>query len=272
MTEIYVATQKEIRFTLPDGYKPIFVGASLREKQNPWGYMADNTGDNISTRNKTFCELTALYWMWKNSKADTVGLMHYRRYLSKHALTSNPQKISMVDDLEEMLERYDLILPKKSCLWGSVRHQYEIGQHVEDYDCCGEIIRNRFPDYYESFLSVSESDSIYICNMFVGKKEIISKYCEWLFTILFELETKVDISNYSVSEKRIFGYLSERLFNVWILHNAVKVKELNLLNTEMSIGGRLKSYIHALNYKVFRIDVLRHSAKRVEKRRGSKNA
>ena len=42
----------------------------------------DDEGDNISQKNKTYCELTAQYWAWKNEDADYYGFFHYRRYLA----------------------------------------------------------------------------------------------------------------------------------------------------------------------------------------------
>ncbi len=265
--EIYVATQKPIAFNLPDIYKPIFVGAAIKDEKEYYNYIADNKGDNISYKNKTYCELTALYWLWKNSTSDIVGLAHYRRYLSCCALTSNPMKIAKESDYCGLFKKYELILPRKRCLWGSVEQQYANGQHLKDYILCGEIIKEMYPDYYKDFVAISKTDSIYICNMFVGYRTIISDYCEWLFSILFELEKKVDISDYSVSEKRIFGYLSERLFNVWIKHNNIKTCELFLLNPEEGWKRRIIDGVHKFNYKVLGIDVVKHSARRVQKRK-----
>lgn len=267
---VFVATQKEIMFQLPDIYQPIFVGASLNNNPGYYNYITDNTGENISEKNGTYCELTALYWIWKNSKTDVVGLAHYRRYLSRFPFTNSPTKIATEKDFAYLLEKSDLILPRKTCLWGTVEQQYANGQHQEDYALCGEIIQRMYPEYYNDFVEISKSDTIYICNMFVGKRDTVSKYCEWLFSILFELEKHVDISKYTTSEKRIYGYLSERLFNVWIRHNSIRTSELYLLNTESGWKRRIISGLHTFNYKVLGINVMKHSARRV-KRKKSKN-
>lgn len=76
--EIYIATHKEYEFPQIDGYIPIHVGKELSSKN--LDIATDNVGNHISNLNTNFCELTALYWIWKNSKADIVGLVHYRRY------------------------------------------------------------------------------------------------------------------------------------------------------------------------------------------------
>ena len=264
---IYIATQKKIDYKLPSIYKPIFVGADLKEESKKLNYITDNTGDNISKKNPFFCELTALYWAWKNDKSEIIGLAHYRRFLSEKKCGRNINSLLSSSRIEELLSNYDIILPKKSCLYGSVREQYAVGQHISDFDKCGDILKELYPDYYQSFLEVSKKDSIYICNMFVCKKDIIDKYCEWLFNILFKLEEIVDISLYTVAEKRIFGYLSERLFNVWIIHNQLQIYEAKLLKTQEKLKDKLKNYIHLINYKVFRINVLKHQVKRKEKRK-----
>lgn len=264
---IYVATQKKLPFTLPNCYMPIFVGAELSKNSDSLGYISDNLGENISNKNKSFCELTALYWIWKNDDSEVIGLSHYRRYLSLFNWTRNHKKIINEKKIEQLMNDYDLILPQKTCLWGTVEEQYSNGQYHKDYILCGEILKNLYPEYYHDFTIISKSDQIYICNMFIGKKKLIDDYCEWLFPILFELEKQIDISDYSISEARIFGYLSERLFNVWLLHSNVRVKEVYLLNTELKFVRRVIDMFHTFNYKVLHIDVMKYSARRVEKRK-----
>ncbi|MCI8485323.1 MAG: DUF4422 domain-containing protein [Lachnospiraceae bacterium] len=264
---IYVATQKKIEWDLDTCYVPIYVGAALKTEKNPYGYCADNEGTNISLKNRTFCELTALYWTWKNSNADVAGLAHYRRFLSNKRFSTNAQKALGTKEIYKLMQNYDLILPKKSCLWGTVKAQYSTGQYAKDYELCREVISEKYPAYIKDFDDISNSDAIYICNMFIGKKEIINQYCQWLFDILLELENRVDISKYSVSEKRIFGYLSERLFNVWLRHNQYRICEKYLMNTDTTFMVRVKRFVHLFNYKVLKIDVMKHAARRKKKRK-----
>ncbi len=61
---------------------PIFVGRSRNDINLPDSYLEDNSNDNISDLNGSYCELTGLYWAWKNVDSDFIGLCHYRRYFS----------------------------------------------------------------------------------------------------------------------------------------------------------------------------------------------
>ena len=79
--KILVATTKKYRMPKDPIYVPVQVGAALSNAPD-LPYMKDNTGDNISEKNPRYCELTGLYWAWKNLDADYLGLVHYRRYFA----------------------------------------------------------------------------------------------------------------------------------------------------------------------------------------------
>ena len=81
-TKIIVATHKEKALLNNEMFSPIQVNAKVSDYTIDSTYLSDNTLDNISEKNYTFNELTALYWAWKNLKKPAIfGLMHYRRYL-----------------------------------------------------------------------------------------------------------------------------------------------------------------------------------------------
>ncbi|MEL5653697.1 DUF4422 domain-containing protein, partial [Serratia nevei] len=79
-----------------------------------------------------------------------------------------------------------------------------------------------------------DEPKISLYNMFISRKEIIDEYCEWLFGILFSLKDKIPYETYDTYQRRVFGFMSERLFNVWIRANAhrLKVKEMAVANIE----------------------------------------
>lgn len=227
---IYIVAHKEAKFPKKEGYKPIQVGG--KEK---FTNIRDNTGDNIAVKNPNFCELTAAYWIWKNDKtSNIVGLTHYRRYFFKSMFTNQVEKVLEKEEIENILKDYDIIVPKKTrCLKYTVREAYEKKHKVKDFDECRKIIEEKYPDYIEAFDYVANHKNVYLCNIFISNKKIFDEYYKWLFDILFTLEERTDISNYSDYDKRIYGFLSERLFNVWLKKNSqLKIKPINVYNTD----------------------------------------
>lgn len=228
--KILVATHKEYWMPKDDVYLPLHVG---REGKQDLGFIGDNTGDNISRKNANYCELTGLYWAWKNLHCDYIGLCHYRRYFAhgKHgsSLEAKKEAIFHRADYEKLMQNYDVILPKKRNYYiETVRSQYEHAHNKKDLDEVKAIIAEKYPEYSESFIRVMDRKKLHILNMFVMKKELFDEYCTWLFNILFELENRIDISSYNQYEARVYGFLSERLFNVWL-----EKKKLNKVEVQV---------------------------------------
>lgn len=217
-----------------DVYLPIHVG---RAGKADLGYVGDNTGDNISSKNTNYCELTGLYWAWKNLKCDYIGLCHYRRYFAHTVSGSDMEKKKLAilqrTDYEKLLKQYDVILPKqRNYFIETVRSQYEHAHNKNDLALTEQIVAELYPEYSEAFCKVMGRTKLHIFNMFVMKKEKFDEYCQWLFTILFELEKRIDVSNYNQYEARVFGFISERLFNVWLEEQVLKVKEIDVVFLE----------------------------------------
>ena len=227
---IFIACHKKCELPKQEGYIPLHVGA---EGKKDLGFIKDSSGENISLKNPNFCELTGLYWMWKNSKSKYIGLVHYRRYFFKKSTYHTIDKILTKNEALDILNKYDVIVPKKIKLVGmNTRNQFAKFHHIKDYDMCRKVIEEKYPKYLDSFDKVSNRNYFYAFNMCIMNKKQFDKYCEWLFDILFEVEKRVDISNYTPYEKRLFGFLSERLFNVWLEENKLKLKELAVYNVD----------------------------------------
>lgn len=249
--KILVATHKAYWMPEDDVYLPLHVG---REGKQDLGFVGDNTGDNISVKNPNFCELTGLYWAWKNLHCDYIGLCHYRRYFCvgshRSDVESKHKAILRRSDYEKLLQQYDVILPQKRNYYiETVRSQYEHAHNKHDLDEVEHIIAERYPEYSEAFTKVMNRTKLHILNMFAMKKEIFDEYCAWLFEILFELEKRIDISQYNQYEARVFGFLSERLFNVWLDYHRLKIYEVEVVNLE-NINWTKK--ILAFIYRKFR--------------------
>lgn len=239
-----------------DIYLPIHVGKSCGEDL---GFIGDDTGLNISHKNKNYCELTALYWAWKNLKCEYIGLCHYRRYFAhpiiNYDLENKKNSLYNEKDFNNLLAKYDVVLPTYSVLKGyTVRTRYEYGHKKRDLDEVEKIINEFYPEYIKSFEYVMNQNKVYFCNMFVMRKDFADSYCEWLFSILFELEKRVDISNYDQYQARVFGFLSERLFNVWLYHNKLNVAMVKTVFLEDSNEGNLvKKILRYVYYKFYEI-------------------
>ena len=232
--KIYIATHKIAKMPTQSIYTPIRVGAALNK--DDFGFVRDDTGENISAKNKNFCELTATYWILKNDNSDIVGLTRYRRYFfNKH--TNKMSEVLKKKEIEDILKDYDIIVPIKTYLfkYKNIKEAYVNIHKESDFNLCREIIEKKYPEYIEAFDKVSNSRSFYACNMFISSKKIFDEYYNWLFDILFELESRIDISSYDDYNKRIFGFLSERLFNVWLEYKNLKVKEMPVYNVHKKL-------------------------------------
>lgn len=237
--KMYVIAHKKIELLpdLPDNYMRLQVGTSITGKFNgTWNY--DNIGENISEKNPSYNELTGLYWIWKNSKEDIVGLCHYRRYfvtyLGKIKNLLFNQKSNFIDEkyIKDKLEKYDIILHNKTFFKEGNAEQFRKTQkHPEDIDIIKQIITEKYPEYKDSFNKIMRSKTCHLLNVFICKKEIIDEYCKWLFDILFEFESRLDKSGEKDFSRRM-GMIGERLFDVWILQNKLKVCECCMINTE----------------------------------------
>ena len=218
--KIMVAAHKKYQMPANSIYIPVHVGAEGKE---PIGYTPDNTGDNISAKNANYCELTGLYWMWKNSMADVIGLAHYRRYFTM----KKPSPFAKADDkwkciatekqIRMMLKKAPIILPKKRNYYIETNYsQYAHAHHAIDLDMTREIILQKYREYLSAFDSNMKLTKKHRFNMFIMESKYVDEYCAWLFHILFELEKRRDISTYSKNDARVFGFVSERLLDVWL--------------------------------------------------------
>ena len=222
--KVIVATHKPYWMPSDELYVPVRVGAEGKENL---GFTPDNTGDNISFKNANYCELTGLYWAWKNLDCEYLGLAHYRRHFTVLRGTSDRRDILTLEQARGLFQNADALLPKKRNYWIESNYsQYAHAHHAIDLDETRRIIEEKYPDYLEIYDSSMKKTTGHRFNMFIMKKELADAYCAWLFDILFELEKRLDISDYSANDKRVFGFVSERLLDVWLEQNHIKCKDI----------------------------------------------
>lgn len=241
--KIIVCCHKNDIMVSSDVFLPLHVGKEVSNLD--LGIACDNYGDNISNKNASFCELTGLYWAWKNLQdVDYIGLCHYRRYFDFHylgrkgfPLTTLPSQDFYNTDLtisQEALTWLDdglVILPAEWNLRSSVYLNYCEHHNSSDFRILGDVIREMSPNHYVEafFSSMVNSNRLVPLNMFIMSKEQLNSYCSWLFPILFETEKRIDITNYNAVQKRIFGYMGERMLNIFIKAEQIKNKQLPIL-------------------------------------------
>lgn len=220
-------------YWMPEGacYLPVQVGRALHS-DNVLGFAGDDTGDNISTKNPCYCELTALYWAWKNLAADYVGLVHYRRYFTRcevHDVEARKHEILTASEWESLLKAHPVIVPKKRRYYIETnRSHYNHAHHSDGLDCAEMYIRMAWPEYLPAFEKVMNRTWAHMFNMFIMRKDLLDDYCAWLFEILTIVETRVDITGWDAYESRICGFVSELLLDVWLEKNGIAYYEQNV--------------------------------------------
>lgn len=227
---MYTVAHKKVE-CVPDGYCLLQVGA----KNSPhFAECTDDTGENISELNGSFCEITGLYWLWKNTDDPYLGVTHYRRYFMKNFWTTSYKNILTPEELGYYLEDCDLIIPRPYAFKSTSRDAYGAVHYVEDLDRTRNILEYMSPESVPYFDYILQRRTLSLCNMFVAKREIFDKYMQWLMPILFECSNRIDTSTYSVYDKRLIGYLAEWLSNVWVYMNNVKIKYVPIAQTDRS--------------------------------------
>lgn len=235
--KIIVCCHKDDIKVYQEPYLPIHVGKALNNQN--LGIAGDNTGDNISEKNRSYCELTGLYWAWKNLKdVDIIGLCHYRRYFDFHhqcqpilPYTKFPKErfdkldFSVPRKIMDAALQGKVIAPRIMNNVGSLYDEYCICHYSEDLRTLEAVVKEKSEEKYaKAFDKVMHLSHKPLCyNMFVMNWKDFDKYCTWLFDILEEVERRIDISQYSSVQKRVFGYMSERLFNVFVAAEGLKV-------------------------------------------------
>ena len=227
--KIVVAVHKPYQMPSDPMYMPLHVGAEGKDDIDS-GYQKDNVGDNISHLNPFYCELTGLYWAWKNIDAEYIGLTHYRRHFSMTG-RKGFDNILKYKELQPFLGKIKVFTPnKRKYFIETLYSHYKHTHYASQLDETRKIILAKYPDYIESYDLVVKRSYGYMFNMMIMEKELLDEYCMWLFDILSELKTKVNIKELSAFQQRFYGRISEIIFNVWL---EKQMKDQKLKRTEL---------------------------------------
>lgn len=256
-TQIYVFHYKPgpVLIRVPN-YVHIWAGKN--KSSVPCEYTGDDTGIHISEKNKYYSELTGIYWVWKNTKQDIVGSVHYRRYFTdqiepfgsqlKRSLyflawmqrkrygliyTRNldlfKERILTEPEITAILKDHDLILPQRRKFKYSVQTHYEKYHHSSDLRLLETLIRENCPEYLSALQKVLSGNRLFANNMFIMKWPDFDRFMNWQFHLLFEFERRIKLSDYEGYQERILGFIAERLLNVWVTHQNFRIKELPVI-------------------------------------------
>lgn len=257
MISLFVCCHKPTPVPVHPLLVPIQVGSALSPEVFS-GFLQDDTGDNISSKNRSYCELTAQYWAWKNYNADYYGFFHYRRYLYPSKTASKPYRLEKsctlqtLDRLQfssfyDLIPQYDMIMPLPENMYISVRDHYASApfHSSSDLRLTEEIVRCLYPDYILAMESYFSQTSLFFGNIFIMSNPVFYNYCNWLFPILKEFSSATSLSNRSPQEMRAPGYLAERLLGVYYTYHQNELKTLCLPRVHFLSG---KEYY--INYAI----------------------
>lgn len=212
----------------------------------------DDVGDNISEKNPYYCELTGLYYAYKNWKYDALGLVHYRRYFKSPNASAMERdvfkNILTGEEADDLLQAHDIIVPKRRNYYIESLYTHYAHTHEKEHLLfAARIIQEMKPAYYPYVSPAFNSREGFMFNMFIMKKDLMDSYFDFMFPVLFELEDRLtkaglvyfmpeddthDAKKEADFKNRMYGRVSEILFNVWFLKEAPTFTELPMLETE----------------------------------------
>ncbi|OVE67350.1 hypothetical protein CCS79_14615 [Clostridium diolis] len=225
-------------------YVPVRCGAVYDKRKNIT-MLGDNTGDNVSDRRGSLCELTVQYWAWKNANADYYGLCHYRRFLSfsdkshksdgwqineisLNQTTIEKYELNNPIKMQKHIEQFDAVLispvdirlketPKGICKtveshWLSLENILIEG---DIFDKLLKIIQEKYPEYYGYSLKYLKNKMYRGYNCFILKKQLFNELCSFEFSVLFELEKLLDTTHYGQNMNRTLGFMGEILSGIY---------------------------------------------------------
>lgn len=235
-----------------DIFQPIFCGKYFHNE--PTDMLCDNTGDNISEKNRMYSENTGHYWVLKNyldnAKEEYIGFCHYRRlfditkisptdevgmYVLKYEnlkyMFDNSQEYNYYNDLKN----YDCIIPPKDYFYqggktGTYKANLPAISCIEEMDICRKpdvldkmitSIEDLTPEFIPAMTRVFQKIYAHLYNIYILKKEYLKEYLEWEFKIFNEMEKRTN--NWNNGEyKREAGYFAEKFINIWLEYKKEK--------------------------------------------------
>ncbi len=238
---------------VPPLCEPIKCGAALNGESAET--LTDSGGENISYKNREYCELTAHYFAWKNIDAKYYGFCHYRRffcaedYEKPYLVMGKPSQKNLIALLKDngywriMIKKYEIIAPKSEDMGLPAREHYNGSpfHRAEDLNIFMDVLYEKTPWLIKNAEEYLSKNRQYFCNMFIMDKKHFFEYCEWLFGILSDFD-KRKVLHGDYCWDRTDGYLGELFTGIYLNYcaeNGVKIKELTRLDAYCTLKKRL---------------------------------
>lgn len=255
--KILICCHKPCDYLQEEPFLPVHGGKAMATVD--LNMQGDDTGDNISHKNSYYNELTVMYWAWKNLKdVDVIGLCHYRRYFDFHhrdTVISVPTAhfhqtdVSIPPSVLNSLKEGEIVLCTASVLPFSVGTYYCTLHQSDDFRTLEKFINETQSDSMKkAFWEVMHNSNLFSpFNMFIMHRSDFEKYCSWLFPLLEELEKRIDYASYSPYQSRVLGFISERLLNVFVHEQKMRIKYRPIIWFTDEVGdthySRLNNFI-----------------------------
>ena len=232
---ILVATHKKYRMPDDPIYLPVQSGSALHPDL---GYQRDDDGENISHKNVAYNIMCVKFWAWKNVEADYIGIAHYRRHFSyKKGAKKQFENVLNGREAEEIIKDADIILsPRRYYPFFTIKTHYiytkgsYIETHKRDIEILRDVISENHNDYLCAFDLVMNRRWYHSGSLFIMKKELYGKYCEFIFSIGDEVEKRLRTERKDLT--RYIASVTELLVDVWIEKNNFHYKEIGLIDFE----------------------------------------
>lgn len=250
--QLYTVTHKPFFMPAHEYLRRVWVGNN--KPAGPAKDLRDDTGENISHLNEFFCELTVLYWVWKNIKmqpGDLWGLCHYRRFFTDksrplsfstfplnrqasekeilhyvHASLDN----TIISKLQgnDVLLTYPVNVSLKRKVHISIYEQYLLEHSKEEWELLQTVIEEKYPVYIPSLLALSQQTRMCVGNMMIARPAIWNDYLPWLFDILMEVHRRMKYTG-DTYQRRAVAFIAERLMNLYVQHNRLTTAHMQLV-------------------------------------------
>ncbi len=196
--------------------RSIQAGAALTDERI--APFTDDEGDNISIKNHMYCEMSAVYWIWKNEKHDWVGIEHYRRHL-----LVRPEMIK---------PGIDAFLPLPYLCYPNEASQFRRFINEKVFNSFLRALSELHPENIESYRAIIYGKYQYTYNLICARWDVFDEYCSWFFNITEYMEKTMGEEVPDLKETRAFSYIAEVLTNIFFLSNRDR---FNIMHVEKEI-------------------------------------